>query len=71
MPQGTILLYSKALPYSGTGVGSVMQVKTRREWYATEWPLRSRKWEYGVYSDMLLQHFAPFSMAKITNIALG
>ena len=71
MPQGTILLYSKSLPYSGTGVGSVMQVKTRREWYATEWPLRTRKWEYGVYADMLLQHFAPFSMAKITNIALG
>lgn len=71
MPQGTILLYSKSLPYAGTGIGSVMQVKTRREWYATEWPLRTRKWEYGIYADQTLQHFAPFSMAKITNIALG
>jgi hypothetical protein len=71
LPQGTILLYSSSLPYAGTGIGSVIQVKTRREWYATEWPLRTRKWEYGTYADQVLQHFAPFSMAKITNIALG
>jgi hypothetical protein len=70
-PQGTILLYSKSLPYAGTGIGAVMQVKTRKEWYATEWPLRTRKWEYGTYADQCLQHFAPFSMVKITNIALG
>lgn len=71
MPQGTILLFSTLLPYAGAGIGSVMQVKCRRDWYATEWPLRTRKWEYGVYADQVLQHFAPFSMAKITNIALG
>lgn len=71
MPQGTILLYSKALPYAGTGIGAVMVRKTRRDWYATEWPLRTRKWEYGVYADQVLQHYAPFSMIKITNIANG
>lgn len=71
MKQGTIILYTDVLPYAGSGIGSVMRVKTRKEIYATEWPLRTRKWEYGVYADMQLQHQAPFSLLKITNIAAG
>lgn len=69
MPAGTILGYAKEIPYPLNGVGNVFQVKTRRDYYQLEWPLKSRKYEYGVYSDEVLQHYAPFTMLKLTNVA--
>lgn len=68
MPAGMILFTSKALPYPVSGVGNVMQVRTRQEYYQIEWPLRSRKYEYGVYADEVLQHYFPPSMGVICNI---
>jgi hypothetical protein len=69
MPAGTILGYSKQIPYPLNGVGNVFQVKTRRDYYQLEWPLRSRKYEYGVYVDEVLQHYFPASLLKLTNVA--
>ena len=43
----------------------------RQDYYSLEWPLKTRKYEYGVYADGVLQHFAPFSMGIITNIGNG
>ncbi len=71
MPAGTILFVCRKLPYPLSNVGNVIQVRTRQEYYQIEWPLRSRKYEYGVYADQVLQHYAPFSMAVICNIANG
>ena len=65
---GTVLLYSREIPYPLSGVGNVFQKKCRRDYYQLEWPLKSRKYEYGVYMDGVLQHYAPFSMALIKNI---
>ena len=59
MPAGTILMTTKALPYPLSGVGNVMQIRTRQDYYQIEWPLRSRKYEYGVYADEVLQHYFP------------
>lgn len=71
MPAGTILGYCKEIPYPLNGVGNVMQVKTRREYYSIDWPvgIQGRKYPYGVYCDEVLQHFAPFSMFKLYNVA--
>lgn len=71
MPAGTILGYCTSIPYPLNGVGNVMQVKTRREYYSIDWPvgIQGRKWPYGVYCDEVLQHYAPFSMFKLYNIA--
>lgn len=69
MPAGTILGYAKEIPYPLNGVGNVFQVKTRRDYYQIEWPLRSRKYEYGVYADEVLQHYAPFTLLKLSNVA--
>jgi hypothetical protein len=71
MPAGTLLLTSKALPYPLAGVGNVIQIRTRQDYYQIEWPLRSRRYEYGVYADQVLQHYFPPSMALITNIGNG
>jgi hypothetical protein len=71
MPAGTILFTTKMLPYPISNVGNLMQMKMRQEYYQIEWPLRSRKYEYGIYADGVLQHYAPFSLAVITNVGNG
>lgn len=68
MPAGTILFTTKTLPYALNDVSNVMQVKTRREYYQVEWPRVTRKYEYGVYADEVLQHYFPPSMGVITGI---
>jgi hypothetical protein len=65
---GTILFLSSTLPYPTTNIGQVLQIKTRREYTQIEWPLRTRTYEFGIYLDAVLQHYAPFSMGVITNI---
>jgi hypothetical protein len=71
MPAGTILLTTKTLPYPLAGVGNVNQIRTRQDYYQIEWPLRSRRYEYGVYADEVLQSYFPPSLALITNIGNG
>lgn len=68
MPNGTVLFLTHQLPYPLSNVANVMQIRTRRDYYQLEWPLRSRKYEYGIYADEVLQHYAPFSMGIISNI---
>jgi hypothetical protein len=68
MPAGMIFFTSLKLPYPVSGVGNIVQVRTRQEYYQIEWPLRTRKYEYGVYADEVLQNYAPFSMGVIANI---
>ena len=71
MPAGTILFTTGALPYPLAGVGNLMQVRTRQDYYQIEWPLRTRRYEYGVYADEVLQHYFPPALALITNIGNG
>jgi len=70
MPQGTVLMTTNRLPYPLSNVGNVMQVRTRQDYYQIEWPLRTRKYEYGVYADEVLQHYFPPSMAVVTGIGV-
>ena len=71
LPPGTILMTTGELPYPLSNVGNVMQMSMRRDYYQIEYPLRTRKYEYGVYADGVLQHYFPPAMAVITNIANG
>jgi hypothetical protein len=71
MPAGTILMTTKVLPYPLAGVGNVNQIRTRQDYYQIEWPLRSRRYEYGVYADEVLQCYFPPSLALIMNIGNG
>ena len=65
---GTVFFLTEQLPYPLNNVTNVIQKKLRRDYYQLEWPLKTRKYEYGVYADGVLQHYAPFSMGIITNI---
>ena len=69
MPAGTIFFYTKNLPYPMSNVSNVAQMLLRQDYYQLEWPLKTRQYEYGVYADGVLQHYAPFSMGVISNIA--
>ncbi len=71
MPAGTLLMTTSVLPYPLAGVGNLMQIRTRQDYYQIEWPLRTRRYEYGVYADEVLQHYFPPAMAVITNIGNG
>jgi hypothetical protein len=71
LPAGTILFTTAALPYPINNIGNVFQIRTRQDYYQIEWPLRSRKYEYGVYADEVLQHYFPPSLAILTNIGNG
>jgi hypothetical protein len=71
MPAGMILMTSKKLPYPLSNVGNVVQIRTRQDYYQIEWPLRSRKYEYGVYCDEVLQHYFPPSMILLYDVRAG
>lgn len=68
MPAGTILMTTSKLPYKLNNVPNVVQIKTRRDYYQLEWPLRTRKYEYGVYADEVLMNYFPPGLVVITNI---
>lgn len=71
MPAGMILFTAKKLPYPLSNVGNVVQVRARQDYYQIEWPLRSRKYEYGVYCDEVLQHYFPPTMILLYDIHAG
>lgn len=71
VPAGTIMVTTAKLPYPLANVPDVIRILTRQDYYQIEWPLRSRKYEYGVYADQVLQHYFPPSMGVITNIGNG
>ena len=50
---------------------NVAEVKTRRDYYRMDWPLKTRAYEFGVYAEEVLAVYAPFAMGVIANIAGG
>lgn len=71
MPAGTIMFTSNSIPYPLSGVGNVMQMRMRRDYYSIAWPQRTRKYEFGVYADGVLQNYFPPAFGVIQNIAAG
>ncbi len=73
MPPGTIIGYCEQLPaaYQSNEVPNVAEIKTRRDYYRVDWPLKTRQREVGVYAEEVLAIYAPFAMGVIGNIANG
>lgn len=71
LPAGTILFHTQTLPYPLSNVANVLQVRTRRDYYQLEWPMKTRRYEYGVYLDGVLQNFFPPSFGVISSIGNG
>lgn len=70
VPPGTILAYCEELPayYQNNEVANVCEIKCRQDYYQIDWPVRTRKYETGVYSENVLAVYCPFAMGVITNI---
>lgn len=69
LPSGTNLFLTRTLPYPLSGVGDVMRILTRQEYYQIDWPLVTRKRMFGVYADEVLQHYFPPSIGILANSA--
>ncbi|HVP99167.1 MAG TPA: hypothetical protein VMS87_07945 [Roseiarcus sp.] len=73
LPPGTLLAFCEKLPvwYQSNETPNVAEVLTRRDYYRVDWPLRTRRREYGVYAEETLAVYAPFGVGVITNIGNG
>lgn len=71
MPPGMIMFFSDQTPYPLSNVPNILRILARQDYYQMEWPLRSRKYEYGVYADEVLQNYFPPAFGLIQNIANG
>ena len=71
MPPGTIVFWSDKIPYALSDVTNIVQIKTRQEYYQIEWPLSTRKYEFGVYADEVFQNYFPPAFGALYNIANG
>jgi hypothetical protein len=70
MADGMIMFWSNTVPYPVSNVGALVQMKMRQDYYQIEWPRRSRKYEFGVYCDGLLQHYFPPAFGILRNAAV-
>jgi hypothetical protein len=71
VPPGLILFYTDILPYPLTNVSNVLQFRVLRDYYQIEWPLRTRRYEYGVYLHTVLQNYFPPAFAVLAGIGDG
>lgn len=73
LPPGTILAWAERLPpwYQSNEVPNVAEILTRRDYYRIDWPLRTRRREFGTYAEEVLAVYAPFATGVLTNIAAG
>ncbi len=73
LPPGTILAYCERLPvwYQSSEAPNVAEVLTRRDYYRVDWPVRTRRREFGVYAEEVLAVYAPFGVGILTNIGNG
>lgn len=70
---GTIMLHCSKLPawYQSNEVPNTAEVITRRDYYRVDWPLRTRRREYGIYVEEVLAVYAQFALAILGNIGNG
>lgn len=70
LPDGMVVFWSNGVPYPISNVANILQIKTRQEYVQREWPLRTRRYEFGVYADELLQCYFPPAFGVLKNIAV-
>lgn len=70
MADGMIVFWSDSVPYPVSNVGNLVQMKLRQDYYQIDWPRRSRKYEFGVYMDGLLQNYFPPAFGILRNAAV-
>lgn len=68
MPPGTVIFWSDSAPYELSGVPNILEAHVRQDYYQIQWPLTTRKYEYGVYVDEVFSCYFTPAFAAITNL---
>jgi len=68
IPPGTIIFWSDRVPYELAGVQNILEFHVRQDYYQLQWPLRTMRYEYGVYVDEVLSCYFLPGFAVITNL---
>ena len=73
LPAGTILGWSKNLPpyFKTNSTPAIAEMLTRRDYYAQEFAITTRAYEFGVYCEEALAIYALFGLSVMTGIAPG
>lgn len=71
MPENQIFFDKTDIPYPNANVPTARRIKTRRDYYSIPWPIVTRQYPFGVYSDEVLQVYAPFGMGLIQDVQVG
>lgn len=71
MPPGTIMFYSRELPYPLSNVRNLLQMKLRRDYYQIEWPVVKPAYEFSVWANGVLQNYFWPAFGALTNIGNG
>ena len=53
------------------GVTNILEAHVRQDYYQIEWPLQTRKYEYGVYVDEVFSCYFTPGFAVIRNLNTG
>lgn len=68
IPPGTILFWSDRAPYELSGVPNILEAHVRMDYYQIQWPFRSRRYEYGVYTDEVFACYFTPAFAVMNNV---
>jgi hypothetical protein len=68
VPPGTIIFYSRTIPYPLSNVKNLLQMKMQRDYFQIEWPQVRPAWEYSVWARGLLQNYFLPAFGVIQNI---
>lgn len=73
LPKGTILAYAERLPawYQNNEVENPLALMIRRDYYRVDWPIVTRRRDYGVYAEETMAAYFPAAVGLITNIGNG
>lgn len=68
VPAGTVLFWSDRVPYELAGVANILEAKVRQDYYQLQWPLKTMKYEFGVYVDEVFAGYFMPAFAVINNL---
>lgn len=68
---GTIMFWSDTVPYPINEMGTLVVKDLRYDYRQIEWPMTTRKYQYGIYFDGVLKNYFPPAFGLIRNIARG
>jgi hypothetical protein len=71
MPDGYIFFDCEVNPYPTANIPIARAVRTRRDYFMVAWPVVTRQWQNGIYSDQCLQLYVPYSMGLISDLGAG